>query len=168
MTNAEKVLNNQAFLTGIKKIKKELMSIQNSAWDNRTLCGACAFGAYLVFVLAQELGLQASFRMGSGKDQWFEHCWCLIDDVVVDITAKQFLQLHPYLNDDILISENENIYQQIGLKLENEAFIDEDIFALTEGWDEQGVKDLSYKFSDRICAVLGINLPVPQIADYTE
>jgi len=134
------------FLSDVKRLQEELKEIRCDHWGN-DLCGACAFSAYIIFRYAKALGLDSVFRYTP------HHCWCLVENVIVDATAIQFEKLHPYLNkNDILIQEDENVY---GFSNVISLTKDSEIFRYTEDWEDQGPSFLLEKFSKRLLKRLG-------------
>ncbi len=55
-------------------------------WDHQDLSGACAVASWLLFRALRDRGIEADFCISA--DEY--HCFCMVGDVVVDPTARQF------------------------------------------------------------------------------
>lgn len=58
-------------------------------WEESSLRGACASGSRALVRLLRRFGVDAEFVMGT-KYLEHRHCWVLIGDSILDVTATQF------------------------------------------------------------------------------
>lgn len=58
-------------------------------WEESSLRGACASGSRALVRLFRRFGVDAEFIMGT-KYLEHRHCWVLIGDSILDVTATQF------------------------------------------------------------------------------
>jgi hypothetical protein len=57
--------------------------------DPKELMGLCAIASFTLCTELEKAGIEAEVYEGK-YDTWFEHCWVVVDDKIVDITATQF------------------------------------------------------------------------------
>lgn len=146
----------------LKRIRNTLLSFPCDSWSN-TLCGACAFASYLVFKLAKKNGFSVVFRKGTAKNFMGEHCWCLVNGYVVDITASQFWDLR---DREIVIEETEEIYSSLGFQ--TVSIIDEpSIINSVRDWEDQAI-DYCLKHYSKQMNELWLSLPALQKVGCTE
>ena len=80
-----------------KEIEDWTFSVGRSWFDSDTLCGACGVASWTLKNALSHLKISSDFVMGTfnqygnhNPDEDENHCWIVIDDMIVDITATQF------------------------------------------------------------------------------
>lgn len=139
------------FFQKVSKLHRVLKELSSDSWSN-DLCGACAFSAYIVYKLAERMGYHAVLCL-SNEFKWGSHCWCIVDDIIVDATATQFPELEKYLDEEeILVTPNKNIYKELLQEnTELPSGIDETSFlSLTSNWDDQSITYCFEKYGNII------------------
>jgi len=93
-------------LSLIKSIAKECREWAESVadvYDSDSVCldCMCAITSYEIFLTLKEKGIRAKFCMNN------HHCFVMVDDYVIDITAKQFSRkAHK-----IIVDKKENLFE---------------------------------------------------------
>ena len=58
----------------------------NSNYFTKSLSGLCAICSYRLFLKLKEKGISSEFV----NNYWSQHCFVLVDNYIVDVTATQF------------------------------------------------------------------------------
>lgn len=76
-----------------KVVREELERMSRAepylCWEESSLRGACAAGSRALVRSLRRFGVDAEFVMGS-KHGEHRHCWVVIGDAILDVTATQF------------------------------------------------------------------------------
>lgn len=147
--------NIEAFAVHAKKVHKAEIHTEKTTAGEMNLCGACGIASVVLWRALKAAG----FKQATLVRGWYHgsnHCWVVVEGLVVDITATQFGVIAPVVFVDDARSHFEG-YELTKVYSGSEARFNDDAFKDISTWIE-GQSPCEPKYQEDLLVMEGLAL----------